>query len=204
MTLPACTREKKIICHKHLSSSQFSKDYYTCSTSTSTLCKQTLNSESVSHHVDFIVIRPLSISHIHKHANRRCVADVSSQRRWGTPPLPPKKPVKQYLTSLNKGVVGGSRYWARGRYRHDAVSTSLQLSLNGFNFSLVWQAPGEHTEIHDLNSHAELGGYLFVCVVVCCSGDNLRTRWKSYCCYVHCVCLLHTDAFRTMPVIQFL
>ncbi len=95
------------------------------------------------------------------------------------------EPVKQYHKNLNKGVVGGSRYWVRGRYQHDAVSSSLRLPLNGFNFSLVWQAPGEHTEIHNLNSHAELVGYLFVCACVCGSGDNLRTCWKSCCCYVH-------------------
>lgn len=52
----------------------------------------------------------------------------------------------------------------RERYRQDAASGSL-LPLNAFNFSLVWQAPGEHTDIHDLSSPVDVGGFEFVCVL---------------------------------------
>lgn len=58
----------------------------------------------------------------------------------------------------------------RERYRQDAASGSL-LPLNTFHFSLVWQAPGEHTDIHDLSSPGDVGGFECVCVV----GNNLES-----------------------------
>lgn len=49
----------------------------------------------------------------------------------------------------------------RERYRQDAASGS-PLPLNAFNFSLVWQAPGERTDIRDLSSPVDGGGFVFV------------------------------------------
>lgn len=54
----------------------------------------------------------------------------------------------------------------RKRYLQDAASGSL-LPLNAFNFSLVWQAPGVHTDIHDLSSPVDVGGFVCVCLFVC-------------------------------------
>lgn len=52
----------------------------------------------------------------------------------------------------------------RKRYRQDAASSS-PLPLNAFNFSLVWQAPGEHTDIHDPSSPVNVAGFVFVCAL---------------------------------------
>lgn len=60
---------------------------------------------------------------------------------------------------------------ARERYRQDAASGS-PLPLNAFNFSLVWQAPGERTDIHDLSSPVDVGGFVFVCAL----GHNFKMR----------------------------
>lgn len=62
----------------------------------------------------------------------------------------------------------------RERYRQDAASGSL-LPLNTFHFSLVWQAPGEHTDIHDLSSPVDVGGFECVCVV----GNNLESSYSG-------------------------
>lgn len=118
--------------------------------STSLFSEKTPNSDSARNTIPLIIyIQSLSITYAYK--------------------LDPRLSNRSY--GIFKVSAGSQQVTlVRERYRQDAASGSL-LPLNTFHFSLVWQAPEEHTDIHDLSSPVDVGGFECVSAV----GNNLES-----------------------------